>query len=69
MGPKLLFVIGIIVAHGALAAGLVNEDPPKQRIAVASCVRTQDAFPHIAPRRELLAMADIPIIDLRVRRQ
>ena len=69
MSPKFLFVVGIIVAHGALAAGLVQEDPPKQRIAAATCVRTPDALPHIAPRRELLAMAEIPIVDLRVRQQ
>ena len=57
MGPKLLFILGIIVAHGALAAGLISEDPPKQRISLATCVRTPDAMPTIAPARELYAMA------------
>ena len=69
MVRKLLIVFGIIVAHGALAAGLVSEDPPKQRIALGTCVKTPDVLPHIAPRRELLAMAEIPIADLSVRPQ
>jgi hypothetical protein len=66
MGPKLLFVVGIIVAHGALAAGWVSQEPPKQRVSAATCVRTPNALPYIAPRRELLAHADIPMIELRV---
>jgi hypothetical protein len=68
MGPKLLFIVGIVVAHGALAAGWVRQEPPKQRISAATCVRTPDALPYIAPRRELFARADIAIIDLRVSR-
>jgi hypothetical protein len=67
MGPKLLFVVGIIVAHGALAAGWVATEPPKQRIAMATCVRAPSTLPHYSPPRELLARADIPIVDLRVR--
>ena len=69
MRAKLLFIVGIIVAHGALAAGLVSEDPPKQRNAVATCVRAPDALPHISPQRELLAMAEVPIVELEVRLQ
>ena len=69
MGRKLLFALGIIVAHSALAAGLVSEDPPKQRIAAATCVRAPDALPHISPRRDLLALAEIPIVELDVRLQ
>jgi hypothetical protein len=67
MGPKLLFVLGIIAAHGALAAGWVAQEPPKQRIAAATCVRSPSVLPHYSPPRELLARADIPIVDLRVR--
>jgi len=72
MGPKLLFVVGIVLAHGALAAGWVAHEPPKQRVAVATCVRTPNgpsALPHYSPPRELLALADIPIVDLRVRQR
>lgn len=67
MGPKLLFVVGIILAHGALAAGWVATEPPKQRIATATCVRAPSTLPHYSPPHELLARADIPIVDLRVR--
>ena len=62
MGPKLLFVLGIVVAHGAVAASLVRQETPKQREAVATCVKTPQALPHISPRRELLAMAEVPIV-------
>ena len=63
MGPKLLSVLGIIVAHGALAAGWVHQDAPKQRAAVTTCVQAPDTLPYFAPPRELLAWADIPIVE------
>jgi hypothetical protein len=63
MGPKLLFVLGIIVAHGALAAGWLYQDAPKPRYSIATCVRTQDEMPNFTPPRELLARADIQIVD------
>jgi hypothetical protein len=69
MGPKLLFVLGIVVAHGAVAASLVRQEAPKQREGIATCVRAPQALPHIHPKRELLAMADIPTVDLQVRQQ
>lgn len=69
MGPKLLFIVGIVVAHGALAAGWVNHEPPKQRVALATCVRTPNTLPHYSAPLELLARADIPIVDLRVRQR
>ena len=69
MGPKLLFIVGIIVAHGALAAGWIANEPPKQRVSIGTCVRSPDApsaLPHYSPPRELLARAEIPTIDLRM---
>jgi hypothetical protein len=66
MGPKLLFILGIIAAHGALAAGWMHREPPKQRQSVATCVRAPGALPFISPQRELLAKADIPTVDLGV---
>jgi hypothetical protein len=66
MNAKFLIVVGIVVAHGALAAGLVHEDPPKQRISAATCVRTPNAMPNITPARELYAMAVIPISNDQV---
>jgi hypothetical protein len=72
MGPKLLFVVGIVLAHGALAAGWMAQEPPKQRVSIGTCVRTPrapNALPHYAPPRELLAQAEIPTIDLRIRQR
>jgi hypothetical protein len=66
MGPKLLFILGIIVAHGALAASWLHQDAPKPRASIASCVRAPDTLPNFEPPRELLAMAEIPMVDLRV---
>jgi hypothetical protein len=67
MGPKLLFVVGIIVAHGALAAGWVHHEAPMQRAIVASCIRIPGTLPNLAPARELYAMAVIPLVDDEVR--
>jgi hypothetical protein len=66
MGPKLLFILGIIVAHGALAAGWLHQDTPKPRDPIASCVRTPDTLPDFSPPKELLAMAEIPMVELGV---
>jgi hypothetical protein len=64
--------LGIVAAHGALAAGWVAHEPPKQRVSIGTCVRapnTPNAMPHYSPPRELLARADIPIVELQVRRR
>jgi hypothetical protein len=66
MGPKLLFLVGIIVAHGALAAGWVSQESPGMRIPVTTCAQAPAAAPHFEVPRELLAMTDIPIAELRV---
>jgi len=63
MGPKLLFVLGIVVAHGALAAGWVHQDAPKQRAAITTCVQAPDTLPHFDPPRELLARVEIEMLD------
>ena len=58
MGPKLLFVVGIVLAHGALAAGWVAQEAPRHRAAIVStCTRPPSPPLHIAPQRELLAYA------------
>jgi hypothetical protein len=63
MGRKLLFVLGIVVAHGALAAGWVHQDAPKSRTSIATCVQAPDTLPHFDPPRELLARAEVQIMD------
>ena len=61
MGPKLLFVLGIILAHGALAAGWVAKETPRHRAAViTTCSRPPSQPLHIAPPKELLAYAVMP---------
>ena len=72
MGAKLLFVVGIVLAHGALAAGWIAHEPPKQRVSIGTCVRspnTPNALPHYSPPRELLARSELPTIDLRTRQR
>jgi hypothetical protein len=61
MGPKLLFIFGIVVAHGALAASWVAQDAPRHRAAVlTSCSQLPTEPLHIAPQREMLAYAVMP---------
>ena len=69
MGPKLLFVVGIVLAHGALAAGWVTQETPKQRASIATCVRAPDTTPYFAQPRELLAMSEVPFAELRMQQQ
>jgi hypothetical protein len=56
MGPKLLFLIGIVVAHGAVGAALLSHDTPRAQPLATSCVKTPDPLPYFEPKRELLAM-------------
>jgi hypothetical protein len=63
MSAKLLFILGIVVAHGALAAGWVHQDSPRQRAAITTCVPAADPLPDFTPPRELLALADIRVAD------
>ena len=55
MGPKLLFVLGIVLAHGVVAAAWVKQDAPQARTAIASCVNSPLPMPYFQPQRELLA--------------
>jgi hypothetical protein len=48
MGPKLLFVLGIVLAHGVLAAGWMAQEAPKSTHMPAEPLQ-------ISPQRELLA--------------
>jgi hypothetical protein len=66
MGAKLLFIVGIIVAHGALAAGWVHHEAPMQRAIVGSCIHMPGTLPNIEPARELYAMTVVPIDDHEV---
>jgi hypothetical protein len=61
MGSKLLFVFGIVLAHGALAAGLMAQETPRHRAAViSSCTEIPSRPLDFAPRREMLAYVATP---------
>jgi hypothetical protein len=62
MGPKLLFGLGIVLAHGAMAAGwLVSAAPEIQSTRVSTCTQLPPAQPlDFTPQRELLAYAVTP---------
>lgn len=57
MRSKLLFILGIVVAHSALAAAWVQQEAPHPRsVASASCVSAPDiALPDFTPRSEIYA--------------
>ena len=56
MAPKLLFLVGIVVAHGAFAAVLMRRDPPRATASSTSCVKTPEPAPYFEQKREMLAM-------------
>ena len=57
MGSKLLFLLGIVAAHSAIAAALVQHETPAARVGTATaCVNAPDsALPDFTPRAELYA--------------
>jgi hypothetical protein len=55
MGPKLLFVLGIVATHAAVGAALMHEDP-EPPVAVSSCVYAPEPLPPFQAQAELLAM-------------
>lgn len=56
MARKFLFLIGIVAAHGVLAAGLTSGSNMPTRTSIAdTCTRTPDAPLQFDPPRELLA--------------
>jgi hypothetical protein len=51
------------VAHGALAAGWVHQDAPKQRQAMTTCVQSPDEMPNFTPPKEMLARVEIEVLN------
>jgi hypothetical protein len=66
MGPKVLFIAGIIAAHGALAAGWARQDAPRHRTSIATCIQAPEELPFFEAPRELLARVDMPGAELKV---
>ena len=56
MGPKFLFIMGIVLAHGALGAVWVRSEEPALPKTLATCVNAPLPMPYFQPQRELLAM-------------
>ncbi len=56
MGPKFLFVMGIVLAHGALGAVWMRSEEPAPRNTLATCVNAPLPMPFFQPKREMLAM-------------
>lgn len=59
MKSKLLFILGIVVAHGAVGAGLMHDLSPAREVAL-TCAHTPAADPYFAPPRELFAATAVP---------
>ena len=55
MGPKLLFVVGIVVTHAAVGAALMTREPLAP-VAVSSCVYAPDPPAPFPVQAEMLAM-------------
>ncbi len=61
MYSKILIVIGIIGAHGALAAGWVQQEAPQPRtLKATACSPSPDALPDFTPRAMMLAALVTP---------
>jgi hypothetical protein len=60
MGTKLLFILGIVLTHGALGAVWMSEVAPQPSAPVTSCVKTPVPLPYFEPQREILAMLVAP---------
>jgi hypothetical protein len=60
MRTKLLFILGIVLTHGALGAVWIHDQAPQARPAVASCVNNPATLPYFEPPREILAMYLVP---------
>jgi hypothetical protein len=55
MRPKLLFLFGIVVAHGAVGAALMSQPSSISAAPAASCVQTPAPLPYFEQKAELLA--------------
>jgi hypothetical protein len=61
MARKLLFLIGIVAAHGVLAVGLTSEsEAPRQIVLTDTCEGSSDTPLQYAPPLELLAYVAAP---------
>jgi len=55
MRSKLLFVMGILLAHGAVGAAWIKQDAPQSRASLSTCVNTPLPMLYFQSREPLLA--------------
>jgi hypothetical protein len=60
MRAKLLFIMGIILTHGALGAVWLRDAAPQVRPVATSCINSPVPLPYFEPRREILALYLVP---------
>jgi hypothetical protein len=60
MRAKLLFIIGIVLTHGALGAVWIHDESPRMRPPATSCVNSSAPLPYFETKREMLAMYVVP---------
>ena len=68
MGSKLLFVMGIVLAHGVVAAAWLKQDAPQARASVSTCVNTPLPMPYFQSQRGPL-MAHVVSMESEVQAQ
>jgi hypothetical protein len=56
MGPKLLFLVGIVVTHAAVGAALMTQEPEAPVVAVSSCIYAPEPPAPFQAQAEILAM-------------
>jgi hypothetical protein len=66
MRTKLLFVLGIVLTHGALGAVWIHDVTPQAQPVAGSCVNNTTPLPNIEPQREMLAMYLVPAHAQRI---
>ena len=60
MRTKLLFIIGIVLTHGALGAVWIHDATPHAQPMTTSCVNSPTTLRYVEPQREILAMYLVP---------
>jgi hypothetical protein len=66
MKSKLLFVMGILLAHGALGAAWIKQEAPQARASLSTCINTPLPMPYFhSPREPLLAHVVSPETEVQ----
>ena len=66
MRTKLLFILGIVLTHGAVGAVWIHYETPHTRPVASGCVNNPAPLPYVEPQREILAMYLVPTHTERI---